>query len=42
MELYKTINKLNPNFMGNLFDLELSRKDVSEKYKMNMIITEFR
>ena len=41
VELYKTINKLKPNFMGDPFKLGLSSRPVREKYKMNMIIPEF-
>ena len=37
----KTINKLNPNFMRDLFKLRFTNRPVREKYKMNMIIPEF-
>lgn len=35
------MNKLNPKFMRNHFKLQLSKRHVWEKYKMNLIITEF-
>ena len=41
VELYKTISKLNPDFMRDLFKLRFTNWPVSEKYKMNMIIPEF-
>ena len=41
VELYKTINKLNPDFMRDLFKLRFTNRPVREKYKMNMIILEF-
>ena len=41
IELYKTINKLNPNFRRDLFRLLLTNRPVHEKYRMNMIIPEF-
>ena len=41
VELYKTINKLNPDFMRDLFKLRFTNRPVREKYKMNMIIPEF-
>ena len=41
VELYKTINNLNPNFMRNLFKLQFTNRPVREKYQMNIIIPEF-
>ena len=41
VELYKTINKQNPDFMRDLFKLRFTNRPVREKYKMNMIIPEF-
>ena len=41
VELYKTINKLNPDFMRDYFKLRFTNRPVREKYKMNMIIPEF-
>ena len=40
VELYKTINKLNPNFK-DLFILRFTNRPIREKYKMNIIISEF-
>ena len=41
VELHKTIKKLNPDFMRDLFKLRFTNRPVREKYKMNMIIPEF-
>ena len=41
IELYKTINKLNPDFMRDLFKLQFTNRPVREKYNVNMIIAEF-
>ena len=41
VELCKTINKLNPDFVRDLFKLRFTNRPVREKYKMNMIIPEF-
>ena len=41
VELYKTINKLNTNFMRDLFKLRFTDRTVREKHKVNMIIPEF-
>ena len=41
VELYKTIKKLNPNFMRDLFKLGFTNRPVCEKCKMNMNILEF-
>ena len=41
VELYTTINKLNPNFMRDLIKLRFTTRPVREKYKINMIIPEF-
>ena len=41
VDLYKNINKLNPNFMRDLFKLQFTNMPVREKYKMNMIVLEF-
>ena len=41
VELYKTINKLTPNFTRDLFKLRITNRSVREKYKMIMIIPEF-
>ena len=41
VELYTTINKLNPNFMRDYFKLRFTTRPVREKYKINMIIPKF-
>ena len=41
VELYKTINKLDPTFMRNLFKSRFTNRSAQEKYKINMIIPEF-
>ena len=41
VELYKTINKLNVNFMRDLLKLRFTSRPVRKKYKMNVIIPEF-
>ena len=41
IELYKTINKINPTFMRDIFELQLNIKMMEKKYRMNMIIPEF-
>ena len=42
IELYKTINKLNPNFTRDLFKLRLANRPIHEKYRMNMFIPGFK
>ena len=41
VDLYKTVNKLNPNFMKDLFKLQFTNRSFCEKYKMDMTIPEF-
>ena len=41
VELDKTINTLNPNFMRDLLKLRFLNRLAREKHKMNMIIPEF-
>ena len=36
VEIYKTINKLNPEFMNNIFKVKENKRLVSEKYKLNL------
>ena len=36
VEIYKTINKLNPEFMNNIFKVKENKRLVSEKYKINL------
>ena len=40
INLYKTINKLNPNSIRDLLKLKFTSSPACDKYKMNMIITE--
>ena len=42
IELYKTINKLNPNFTRDLSKLRLANRPIHEKYRMNMFIPGFK
>ena len=37
VDLYKTINKRNPDFVRDLLKLRFTNRPVREKYKMNMI-----
>ena len=41
VELHKTINKLNPSFMREIFKLRSNNRPVRGKHQMNMIIPEF-
>ena len=41
VEIYKTINKLSPNFMNEIFTLHKSDRSVRNKYKMNLSIHEW-
>ena len=41
VELYKTVNKLDLDFMRDLFKLRFTNRPILEKYKTNMIIPEF-
>ena len=36
VEIYKTINKLNPEFMNNIFKVKENKKLVREQYKLNL------
>ena len=35
-EIYKTINKLNPEFMNNIFKVKENKRLVREQYKLNL------
>ena len=35
-EIYKTINKLNPEFMNNIFKVKENKRVVREQYKLNL------
>ena len=36
VEIYKTINKLNPEFMNNIFKVKENKGLVKEQYKLNL------
>ena len=36
VEIYKTINKLNPEFMNNIFKVKENKRVVREQYKFNL------
>ena len=36
IEIYKTINKLNPEFLNNIFEVKENKRLVSEQYKLNL------
>ena len=36
VEIYKTINKLNPEFMNNIFKVKENKRLVREQYKLNL------
>ena len=36
VEMYKTINKLNPEFMNNIFKVKGNKRVVREQYKLNL------
>ena len=38
IEIYKTINSLNPDFMKNVFEMKTNNRIVPEKYKLNLNI----
>ena len=38
IEIYKTINSLNPDFMKNIFETKTNDRVVREKYKLNLNI----
>ena len=38
VEIYKTLNDLNPSFMNNIFKLKINGRDVRDKYKLNLDI----
>ena len=41
VEIYKTMNKLNPEFMNNIFKVKESKRLVREQYKLNLETTEW-
>ena len=38
IEIYKSINSLNPDFMKNIFEMKTNNRIVREKYKLNLNI----
>ena len=38
VEIYKTLNDLNPSFMNNTFKLKMNGREVRDKYKLNLDI----
>ena len=38
VEIYKTLNDLNPSFMNNIFKLKINGREVRDKYKLNLDI----
>ena len=38
VEIYKTINKLSPDFMNEIFKVKQTQRPVREKYKLNLEI----
>ena len=38
VEIYKTLNDLNPSFMNDIFKLKINRREVLDKYKLNLDI----
>ena len=36
VKIYKTINKLNPEFMNNIFKVKENKRLVTEQYKLNL------
>ena len=38
VEIYKTLNDLNPCFMNNNFKLKINGREVRDKYKLNLDI----
>ena len=41
VEIYKTLNDLNPSFMNNLFKLKINGREVRDKYKLNLDISKW-
>ena len=38
VEIYKTLNDLNPSFMNNIFKLKINGREFRDKYKLNLDI----
>ena len=41
VEIYKTINNLNPSFMKQIFELRETNRNVREKYQLNLNIPNY-
>ena len=41
VEIYKTINNLNPSFMKQIFELRETNRNVREKYRLNLNISNY-
>ena len=41
VEIYKTINNLNPSFMRQIFELSETNRNVREKYLLNLNISNY-
>ena len=42
VEIYKTIYKLNSEFMSNIFRVKANKRIVTEKYKLNLETPEWK
>lgn len=38
LEIYKTLNKLNWNFMNGILELKVSERLVLKRYKLNLVV----
>ena len=38
VEIYKTLNDLNPSFMNSIFKLKINGREFRDKYKLNLNI----
>ena len=41
VEIYNTLNDLNPSFMNGIFKLKINRREVRDKHKLNLDITKW-
>ena len=41
VEIYKTLNDLNPSFMNNILKLKINDREVPDKYKLNLDIPQW-
>ena len=39
VEIYQTLNDLNPSFMNKIFKLKINGREVRDKYKLNLNIS---